>query len=75
MNNLFATWQQQSEVDLGPELDALELLSRAHDHLVLVPELAKALRLVDGALDQVAAWTAQQGAPRTIVLDAVPVCR
>jgi hypothetical protein len=57
MNNLVAAWHQPAEVDLtGQQFDVVELLSRAHDLLVDVPELKTALRLVHVALDEVSAW-------------------
>ena len=58
MNKLFATWRTADAVDLTPGdgLDVAELLSRAHDGLAGIPELAHAARLVEIALDDVLAW-------------------
>jgi hypothetical protein len=57
MNNLVASWHHPADVDLaGQQFDVVELLSRAHDHLVEIPELEGALRLVHVALGEVTAW-------------------
>ncbi len=56
MNKLVATWHHQVDIDLDHGLDAAELLSRARDQLVDVPELVGARRLVEAALVEVAAW-------------------
>ena len=50
MNNLFATWRPAGDVEVA------ELLSRAHDHLAGIPELAHAAHLVEAALGDVLAW-------------------
>lgn len=56
MNNLFATWHRsEDEVDLADEPDVVDLLSRAYECLARSPGLEKARRLVDIALDEVAA--------------------
>ena len=56
MNDLFATWHLPVNIDLGDDLDAVELLSRAHDRLVEIPELKDALRLLDIVRGEVSAW-------------------
>ena len=56
MNNLFATWRHPVDIDLDAGLDAADLLARARDHLVDIPELADALHLVDVALAEVSDW-------------------
>lgn len=58
MNKLVATWRSAADVDLTgvPELDAAELLSRAHDRLAGIPQLTHAARLIEAALDDVLAW-------------------
>jgi hypothetical protein len=58
MNNLVASWHRPAQIDLGgQQFDVAELLSRAHDRLVEIPELEEARRLVDVALGEVAAWS------------------
>ncbi|MDQ1490350.1 MAG: hypothetical protein QOJ23_2864 [Actinomycetota bacterium] len=56
MNNLVATWRQPAVIDVRDEADVCELLARVHDRLAEIPELARALRLVDVALDEVLTW-------------------
>jgi hypothetical protein len=56
MNNLVATWRQPVVIDVRDEADVCELLARVHDRLAEIPELARALRLVDVALDEVLTW-------------------
>ena len=56
MNNLFATWRHPADVDLDAGLDAAELLTQARDQRIEIPELADALRLVNVALTEIAAW-------------------
>lgn len=56
MNNLFATWHHPAEdVEVLDERDVVDLLSRAYVRLAQFPGLEKARRLVDIALDEVAA--------------------
>jgi hypothetical protein len=66
MNNLVATWHHAVEVDVRDEPDAAELLSRAHDRLIGIPELEVARRLVDVAREHVAAWCGRGEAPAVI---------
>jgi hypothetical protein len=61
MNKLFATWHHPADIDLDAGLDAAELLSLARQQLVGIPELTAALRLVDVALAEVAAWFDHRG--------------
>ncbi|HEV7687108.1 MAG TPA: hypothetical protein VGQ80_11090 [Acidimicrobiia bacterium] len=56
MNNLVASWRQPAVIDVRDEADVCELLARVHDRLAEIPELARALRLVDVALDEVLTW-------------------
>jgi hypothetical protein len=56
MNNLVATWRQPAVIDVRDEADVCELLARVHDRLAEIPELVRALRLVDVALDEVLTW-------------------
>jgi hypothetical protein len=57
MNKLVASWHAPSEiVELRDEADVCELLARAHERLVAIPELGHALDLVDIALDEVLTW-------------------
>jgi hypothetical protein len=56
MNNLVATWRQPAAIDLRDDADVCELLARAHDRLAEIPELARAQRLVDVALEEVLTW-------------------
>ncbi|MDQ1503918.1 MAG: hypothetical protein QOD57_1645 [Actinomycetota bacterium] len=56
MNNLVATWRQPAVIDVRDEADVCELLARVHDRLAEIPEMARALRLVDVALDEVLTW-------------------
>jgi hypothetical protein len=66
MNNLSATWRDNSaEADVRDELDTVELLSLAYDRLARIPELGEALGLVDAALIEVLAWSAERPGPRS----------
>jgi hypothetical protein len=72
MGKLVATWQRSTDVDLGDERDPLKLLSRARDALVGLPELEAAVYLVDGALEEIAAWAVQPIKPAGGLLKSVP---
>ena len=56
MNNLVATWRQPAAIDLRDDADVCELLARVHDRLAEIPELGRAQRLVDVALEEVLTW-------------------
>jgi hypothetical protein len=56
MNKLFATWRHPADIDLDAGLDAADLLAKARDQLLEIPELVDALRLVNVALAEVSAW-------------------
>lgn len=60
MNKLFATWRHPVDIDLDAGLDAAELLARARDLLVEIPELGDTVDLVDVVLSEVTGWFDQR---------------
>jgi hypothetical protein len=72
MSKLFATWQRSADVDLRDERNPVKLLSRARDALVGTPELEAAVYLLDGALEEIAAWAVQPIKPAGGLLKGVP---
>ena len=72
MSQLFATWQRSADVDLSEERNPVKLLSRARAALVGIPELEAAVHLLDGALEEIAAWAVQPIKPAGGLLKSLP---
>lgn len=72
VSKLFATWQRSADVDLSDERNPVRLLSQAREALVGIPELEAAVYLVDGALEEIAAWAVQPIKAAGGLLKSVP---